>query len=76
MGKKLRKYYYKTEIDEGSAMLTESELICIERCLVKNGYYIGSWQCKDCENCIKKATQNKKRYIICKVINKATGKEK
>jgi len=63
MKKKLRKYYYKMDKWEGLE----------EWCKVKdNGTMIGSYNCSRCKNCIKYL----KKSIICKVINKATGKEK
>jgi hypothetical protein len=71
MGKKLRKYYYK---------FTDGEM-CEEVCKIKSPACIGSVYCKtSCRNCLESAKikRGKKTisYIICKVIDKATGKTK
>jgi hypothetical protein len=70
MAKKLRKYYYTAHNGE-----------CQEQCRCQpyysQGICIGSIACKDaCKNIIGSGKINRKAYIICKVIDKATGKEK
>jgi hypothetical protein len=56
------KYYYKIDNYDN----------CIEPCLVNSGLHIGCVACDNCENCIRR--EYVKGFIICKEIDKATGK--
>jgi hypothetical protein len=62
---KVKKYYYKLD----------SINFCAEKCKLWKSRYIGSNSCEiNCENCIK--SNQKKGWIKCREIDKATGAEK
>ena len=72
----MEKYYFKTDG-------YEFRETCTEPCNAVNGVFIGSIKCRECKHCIdhnyselNPYSIGTRRYIICDIIEQATGKER